>query len=137
MSFSPNKDYIMRIIDQFASALASIIFNRKSKNHVESLIQIQNNVFAPRSIMGVAGDYSCKWECVMDPRQFSPYHNLGWALKDIDYESLGFQASSTLGYLGEYRTWEAPHHLEFHARTIPEKLYYEDKLAQHLALERA
>ena len=89
------------------------------------------NCLAPKSIMGFKGNYSSSWQCVMDPRQLSLYHNLGWAIRGIDYGKLGFKVSTTKGFLGTYRTWEAPHHFEFQTTTMSEISYYGYKLDQY------
>jgi hypothetical protein len=71
------------------------------------------NRFSPKSIIGVEDRYSSTWECVMDPRKYSESDELAWAMKGIDYEALGFKASTIQGCLGTYRIWLANHHYQY------------------------
>jgi hypothetical protein len=88
------------------------------------------NYFTPKTILDIEGDYSGTWECVRDPRAFS-YSITSWAIKGIDYESLGFRPSTIKGFLGTYDTWVAPHHDDFERETLPEMLFYADQVRQY------
>ena len=92
------------------------------------------SIFSSKSVLAREGDYSASGDCVMNPEMEYNYRKSSWALKGIDYNSLGFFAFNPrleLGGLCVSRTiWMTPHHYRFSVGALKTQMKYTNILFQ-------